>query len=114
VELLCTRWSYFEVLDMSVTVPVILSLILGWLATLTLQSAQADMSILDFMIATLGAGLAAALAAGRLEIPITGVHGVTIAGVALMYAGALGVLFVANMLRRGRAVHAPRGSRPTL
>lgn len=87
---------------MNVTVPVILSLILGWLATLTLQSAKTDVSILDFLIAICGAGVAAALGAFWLEIPVTGIHGVTLSGIALLYAGALVVLAVANMLRRGR------------
>jgi uncharacterized membrane protein YeaQ/YmgE (transglycosylase-associated protein family) len=98
---------------MSVMVPITLSLILGWLATLILQARRADVAILDFMIATLGAGVAAALGDRWLGIPLVGVHGVTMSGIGLMFAGAIGVLFAANMLRRGRPVRR-RQAFPTM
>jgi len=45
---------------MTAVAPIILSLILGWLATLTLQRERAEVLVLDFLIATFGAGLVAA------------------------------------------------------
>ena len=81
---------------------MILSLSLGWLATLTLQRDRTDVLVLDFLIATFGAGLAAAPASRWLGISITGVHGVTMAGVCLVYAGGIVMLTAANIFRSVR------------
>jgi uncharacterized membrane protein YeaQ/YmgE (transglycosylase-associated protein family) len=87
---------------MSAVAPIILSLILGWLATLTLQRDRVEVLVLDFLIATFGAGLAAAPAARWLGISIIGVQGVTMAGVCLMYAGGIVMLAAAKVFRSVR------------
>ena len=87
---------------MTAVAPVILSLILGWLATLTLQRDRTEVLVLDFLIATFGAGLAAAPAARWLGVSITGMHGVTMAGICLMYAGGIVALAAANYFRSVR------------
>ena len=87
---------------MTAVAPIILSLILGWLATLTLRRDRAEVLVVDFLIATFGAGLAAAPAARWLGVSITGMHGVTMAGVCLMYAGGIVALAAANYFRSVR------------
>ncbi len=87
---------------MNAVAPIILSLILGWLATLTLQRGRAEVLVIDFLIATFGAGFAAAPASLWLGISITGAHGVSMAGVCLMYAGGIVTLAAANYFRSVR------------
>jgi uncharacterized membrane protein YeaQ/YmgE (transglycosylase-associated protein family) len=87
---------------MTTVAPIIFSLILGWLATLTLQRDRAEVLVLDFLIATFGAGLVAAPASLWFGVSITGVHGVTMAGICLMYAGGIVVLSAANYFRSVR------------
>jgi uncharacterized membrane protein YeaQ/YmgE (transglycosylase-associated protein family) len=91
---------------MSVLAPVVLSVMAGWLATLTLQS---DVSLIDFVIAIAGAAVAAAVAAPPLGISILGAYGVTMSGLGLMYAGAVVMLSAGNLFRFG---HILRGRPP--
>jgi uncharacterized membrane protein YeaQ/YmgE (transglycosylase-associated protein family) len=86
---------------MSVLAPIVLSVIVGWLATLTLQSARHDVLVLDFTIAVAGAGLAAILIAPSVGVDIIGPHGATMSGVGRMYVSALVVLSARNLLRSG-------------
>ena len=86
---------------MSVLALVILSVMAGWLATLTFRS---DVSIIDFVIAIAGAGVAAAGAAPPLGISILSVYGVTMSGIGLMYAGAVVMLSAGNLFRFGHIV----------
>ena len=83
---------------MSVIAPVVFSVMAGWLATLTLQS---EVSIIDFVVAIAGAGVAAAVAAPPLGISMLGAYGVTMSGLGLMYAGAVVMLSAGNLLRFG-------------
>lgn len=94
---------------MSVIVPVLLSVVVGWLATLTLQSHGDDVAVVDFTIAIVGAGLAA-VAAPSLGISITGAYGVTLSGIGLMYAGAIVILSAANLVRTRSLRRPPRAT----
>ena len=87
---------------MSVMAPVVLSVMAGWLATLTIRS---DVSIIDFAIAIAGAGFAAAVAAPPLGVSLLGAYGVTVSGLGLMYAGAVVMLSAGNMFRFGHILH---------
>jgi uncharacterized membrane protein YeaQ/YmgE (transglycosylase-associated protein family) len=95
---------------MSVIALLILSMIVGWLATLTLQSHKPDVLVGDFLIAVTGAALSAALLAPCVGISMIGASGVTLAGVGLMFAGALALLAAVNWLRSVRVSSSPRRS----
>jgi uncharacterized membrane protein YeaQ/YmgE (transglycosylase-associated protein family) len=86
---------------MSAIALVLLSLLVGWLATLTLQSDVNNLFARDFTIAAIGAGLTAVLADRYLGIALTGEFGLTLSGVTVMWVGALVLLSAANLLRHG-------------
>ena len=86
---------------MSAIALVLLSLLVGWLATLTLQSDVNNLFARDFTIAVLGAGLTAVLADRYLGIALMGEFGLTLSGVGVMWGGALVLLSAANLMRHG-------------
>ena len=86
---------------MGVVALILLSLLVGWLATLTLQSDINNLFARDFTIAALGAGVTAVLADRYLGIPAMGEFGLTLSGVTIMWVGALVLLSVANLMRHG-------------
>jgi hypothetical protein len=86
---------------MSVVALFLLSLLVGWLATLTLQSDIDNLFARDFTIAALGAGLTAVLAGRYLGIALTGEFGLTLSGVTVMWVGALVLLSATNFMRHG-------------
>ncbi len=88
---------------MSMTTIVILSIIVGWLGTLVLHADVNRVSLVDFVIAIAGAGVAARLLAPLLRIPIAAADsGLTLSGTALVFLGAITLLAVANLVRHGR------------
>jgi uncharacterized membrane protein YeaQ/YmgE (transglycosylase-associated protein family) len=85
-------------------------LILGWLATLILHLEIEHIRIRDFLIAVTGAA-AGGLLAPQLGIPLTGEFGLTLAGLAISFAGAMTLLAAANLLRYGRPLRERRSRR---
>lgn len=87
---------------MSVMTLLILSLPVGWLATLILHSDIGSVSLLDFATAVIGAGIAGGLVAPVLGMPLIGEYGFTLLGTLTSLVGAMGVLVVTNLMRRGQ------------
>jgi uncharacterized membrane protein YeaQ/YmgE (transglycosylase-associated protein family) len=87
---------------MSVMTLLILSLPVGWLATLMLHSDIGSVSLLDFATGVVGAGIAGGLVAPVLGMPLIGEYGFTLLGTLTSLAGAISVLVVTNLMRRGQ------------
>jgi len=87
---------------MSVIALLILSVLVGWLATLILYSDVGRVSLPDFATAVIGAGIAGGLVAPVLGIPLIGEYGFTLLGTLTSWVGAMSLLVVANLLRRGQ------------
>jgi uncharacterized membrane protein YeaQ/YmgE (transglycosylase-associated protein family) len=101
---------------MSVITLLILSVLVGWLATLILNSDIGRVSLPDFATGVIGAAIAGGLVARVLGIPMIGEYGFTLSGALASWVGAMSLLAVANLIRRGqlrcgpatcRAVSAP-------
>ena len=87
---------------MSVITLLILSVLVGWLATLILYSDIGRVALPDFATGVMGAAIAAGLAARVLGIPMIGEYGFTLWGALASWAGAMILLTVANLIRRGQ------------
>jgi uncharacterized membrane protein YeaQ/YmgE (transglycosylase-associated protein family) len=87
---------------MSLITLLILSLLVGWLATLILYSDIGSVSLLDFATAVIGAGIAGGLVAPVLGMPLVGEYGFTLLGTLTAWVGAMSVLAVTNLMRRGQ------------
>jgi uncharacterized membrane protein YeaQ/YmgE (transglycosylase-associated protein family) len=87
---------------MSIMTLLILSLPVGWLATLILHSDIGSVSLPDFATAVIGAGIAGGLVAPVLGMPLVGEYGFTLLGTLTAWVGAMSVLVVTNLVRRGR------------
>ena len=87
---------------MSVLTLLILSLPVGWLATLILNSDIGSVSLLDFATGVIGAGIAGGLVAPVLGMPLIGEYGFTLLGTLTSLLGGMGVLAVSNLMRRGQ------------
>jgi uncharacterized membrane protein YeaQ/YmgE (transglycosylase-associated protein family) len=87
---------------MSVMMLLILSLPVGWLATLILHSDIGSVSLLDFATGVMGAGIAGGLVAPVLGMPLIGEYGFTLLGTLTSLVGAMSVLAVTNLMRRGQ------------
>jgi uncharacterized membrane protein YeaQ/YmgE (transglycosylase-associated protein family) len=88
---------------MSLMTLLILSLPVGWLATLILYSdIGSSVSLLDFATGVIGAGIAGGLVAPILGMPLIGEYGFTLLGTLISLVGATSVLAVANLMRRGQ------------
>ena len=87
---------------MSVIMLLSLSLPVGWLATLILDSDIGSVSLPDFAIGVIGAGIAGGLLAPVLGIPMIGEYGFTLLGTLTSWVGAMSVLAVSNLMRRGQ------------
>jgi uncharacterized membrane protein YeaQ/YmgE (transglycosylase-associated protein family) len=87
---------------MSVIMLLSLSVLVGWLATLILHSDIGNVSLPDFAIGVIGAGIAGALLAPVLGIPMIGEYGFTLLGTLTSWVGAMSVLAVTNLMRRGQ------------
>jgi uncharacterized membrane protein YeaQ/YmgE (transglycosylase-associated protein family) len=87
---------------MSLMTLLILSLPVGWLATLILYSDIGSVSLLDFATGVIGAGIAGGLVAPVLGMPLIGEYGFTLLGTLTSLVGAMSVLAVTNLLRRGQ------------
>jgi uncharacterized membrane protein YeaQ/YmgE (transglycosylase-associated protein family) len=96
---------------MSVMTLLILSLPVGWLATLILHSDIGSVSLLDFATGVIGAGIAGGLVAPVLGTPLIGESGFTLLGTLTAWVGAMSVLAVTNLMRRGRLRCGPASCR---
>jgi uncharacterized membrane protein YeaQ/YmgE (transglycosylase-associated protein family) len=86
----------------SVMTLLILSLPVGWLATLILHSDIGSVTLLDFATAVIGAGIAGGLVAPVLGMPLIGEYGFTLFGTLTSLVGGMSVLAVINLMRRGQ------------
>ena len=86
---------------MSVMTFLILSVLVGWLATLILHSDIGRVSLPDFATGVIGAGIGG-LVAPVLGIPMSGEYGFTFWGALASWVGAMSLLAVANLIRRGQ------------
>jgi uncharacterized membrane protein YeaQ/YmgE (transglycosylase-associated protein family) len=87
---------------MSVIALLILSMLVGWLATLILYSDIGRVSLRDFVTGVIGAGIAGGLVAPVFGIPMIGEYGFTLLGALASWVGAMSVLAVTNLMRRGQ------------
>lgn len=87
---------------MDVVTLLMVSVLVGWLATLSLQARIDHVAVVDFTIAVAGAALAGGLLAPSLGISPTGEYGLTLSGTLISWGGATALLAVANLLRYGR------------
>ena len=87
---------------MDVVTLLTVAVLVGWLATLSLQARIDNLSVVDFSIAVTGAALAGGLLAPFLGISPTGQYGLTLLGTLISWAGATALLAIANLLRHGR------------
>lgn len=84
---------------MEVVTLLAVAVLVGWLATLSLHAELDQVSVLNFTIAIIGAGLAGGLLAPALGIPPTGEYGLSLLGTVISWAGATVLLALANLLR---------------
>ncbi|HEY4214600.1 MAG TPA: hypothetical protein VGM84_24200 [Steroidobacteraceae bacterium] len=96
---------------MTIVAFAILSVLVGWLATLTLQSDMQSLAGRDFVIATLGAGVASVIVARYFGITATGEFGFTLIGITATWAGALILLSISNWFRFGQVMCCRRARR---
>jgi uncharacterized membrane protein YeaQ/YmgE (transglycosylase-associated protein family) len=97
---------------MSVITLLILSVLVGWLATLMLHSDIGHVSLPDFATAVIGAGIAGGLVVPVLGIPMLGEYGITLWGALASWVGAMSLLAVANLIWRGQLRCGPATCRP--
>jgi len=89
----------------------VVSLLVGWLATLILLSDLHSCSLLDLAIGVAGAALVGGLLAPIFGIETsTGEYGLTLAGTLTQWLGALSVLALVNLARHGHILCGPRRS----
>lgn len=79
----------------------ILSVLVGWLATLLLLSDLDSLSLLDFGVSITGAVLVGGLLAPVFGISTTGEYGLTLAGTFVAWLGAVSLLALVNLARHG-------------
>jgi uncharacterized membrane protein YeaQ/YmgE (transglycosylase-associated protein family) len=87
---------------MDVVTLLTVAVLVGWLATLSLQARIDQLSVVDFSVAVTGAALAGGVLAPYLGISPTGEYGLTLSGTLISWAGATALLAVVNLLRYGR------------
>jgi uncharacterized membrane protein YeaQ/YmgE (transglycosylase-associated protein family) len=79
----------------------IVSVLVGWLATLILLSDLDSLSLLDLGVSVTGAALVSGLLAPFFGISTIGEYGLTLSGTFTAWLGAVGVLAVVNLARHG-------------
>jgi hypothetical protein len=80
----------------------ILSVLVGWLATLSLLSDLENLALLDLGVSVMGAALVGGLLAPIFGIAtITGEYGLTLSGTIMAWLGGLSLLAVVNLARHG-------------
>jgi uncharacterized membrane protein YeaQ/YmgE (transglycosylase-associated protein family) len=79
----------------------IVSVLVGWLATLILLSDLDSLSLLDLGVSIAGAALVGGLLAPFFGISTTGEYGLTLLGTFMAWLGAVSLLALVNLLRHG-------------
>jgi uncharacterized membrane protein YeaQ/YmgE (transglycosylase-associated protein family) len=100
---------------MSMVTLSVAALLLGWLATLVLQSDLDRLSLLDVIVGVTGAGLVGGLLAPIIGISTIGEYGLTLSGTFVSWLGGMSLLALVNLLRHGHircGRGRPRGSLP--
>jgi uncharacterized membrane protein YeaQ/YmgE (transglycosylase-associated protein family) len=90
------------------------ALLVGWLATLILQSDLDHLSALDVIVGVTGAGLVGGLLAPVLGISTVGEYGFTLSGTFLSWLGGLTLLALVNLMRHGHVRCGRRRARRSL
>jgi uncharacterized membrane protein YeaQ/YmgE (transglycosylase-associated protein family) len=88
----------------------IVSVLVGWLATLILLSDLDSLSLADLGVSVVGAGLAGGLLAPFFGISTIGEYGLTLSGTFLAWLGAVSVLALVNLARHGHVLCGRRRS----
>lgn len=89
----------------------VVSLLVGWLATLILLSDLHSCSLLDFAVSVAGAALVGGLLAPILGIATTtGEYGLTLSGTVMAWLGAMSLLALVNLARHGHILCGRRRS----
>jgi len=79
----------------------IVVVLVGWLATLILQSDANSLSLLDLAVGVTGAALVGGLFGPFFGISTTGEYGFTLSGTFLSWLGALSLVALVNLVRHG-------------
>lgn len=87
----------------------IVVVLVGWLATLILQSDVDSLSLLDVAVGVTGAALVGGLLGPFFGISTAGEYGLTLSGTFLSWLGALSLVALVNLARHG---HIQCGRRP--
>lgn len=87
----------------------VVSMLVGWLATLILLSDLRSCSLLDFAVSVTGAALVGGLLAPLFGIrTTTGEYGLTLSGTLMAWLGAMSLLALVNLARHGHILCGPR------
>jgi uncharacterized membrane protein YeaQ/YmgE (transglycosylase-associated protein family) len=89
----------------------VLSLLVGWLATLVLLSDLESLSLLDLGVGITGAALVGGLLAPFFGISTTGEYGLTLSGTIMAWLGGLSLLALVNLARHGHILCGRRRHR---
>jgi len=95
---------------MNVIAMLILAVQVGWLATLIMHTEVDNVSLLDFCLGVIGAGLVGGLLAPACGILTMGDYGFTALGAFVSWVGAMSLLAIVNLGRYGKV---RSGSPPT-
>jgi len=82
---------------------IIIGGILGWLASKVMRTDAQQGIILNIIVGIVGAALAGFLLSPLLGIPTINAANFSIGGLAISFLGALILLAIVNLIRRGRA-----------
>ncbi len=88
----------------------IVSVLVGWLATLILLSDLDNLSLLDLGVSVMGAALVSGLLAPFFGISTTGEYGLTLLGTFMAWLGAVSLLALVNLARHGHILCGRRRS----
>ena len=80
---------------------LILAVLVGWLATLIMQTDIQKVSILNFTIAIAGAALGGGILAPHLGIATIDQYGFSASGILVSWLAAMLLLVTTNLIRRG-------------
>jgi len=86
---------------MNIVVLSIVAVLVGWLATLTLNRNVDSLCLFDLGVGVTGAALVGGLLAPFFGISTTGEYGLTLSGTVISWLGAMSLLALVNLARHG-------------